>query len=312
MSERSWREAKEAKARVKGDASVSRLEGGAADEVGRACELAPAPGRPSASASANLRAALRRQEASRAGDVPDFARIAARVAARPSPLDVPRRSAAEAVRLAGTLAVAQLRVVPHAVLPAALTVAAAAVGAACLIGSVSAAEAAAGWWFAALLLFGAALTITLALSSGRADALSLATPLGPQAVVLARLSLVLGVDALAGLVASALFAWWVPGAEFGLGAVVESWLAPLALVAGASALATVWSEASWTGALAGAAVVPLVLPATGAASASGIAALIGSVQGALGSVGMLAVGAALLAAVVCSSRRAALARLQAL
>ena len=309
MSERSWREAK---ARVRGDAGVSRLEGGAADEVGRACAAEPAPGRPSASASANLRVALRRQEASRAGDVPDFARIAARVAARPSPLDVPRRSAAEAVRLAGTLAVSQLRVVPHAVLPAALTVAAAAVGAACLIGSVSAAEAAAGWWFAALLLFGAALTITLALSSGRADALSLATPLGPQAVVLARLSLVLGVDAFAGLAASALFAWWAPGAEFGVGTVVESWLAPLALVAGVAALATVWSEASWAGALAGTAVVPLVLPATGTASASGIAALIGSVQGALGSVGMLAVGAALLAAVVCSSHRAALARLQAL
>ena len=312
MSERSWQEAKEAKGRAKGDAGVPRLEGGAAGEVGRACAAKPAPGRPSASASANLRAALRRQEASRAGDVPDFARIAARVAARPSPLDVPRRSAAEAVRLAGTLAVSQLRVVPHAVLPAALTVAAAAVGAACLIGSVPAVEAAADWWFAAFLLFGVALTITLALSSGRADALSLATPIGPQAVVLARLSLVLGADALAGLAASALFAWWAPGAEFGVGAVVESWLAPLALVAGVAALATVWSEASWPGALAGAAFVPLVLPATETASASGVAALIGSVQGALGSVGMLAVGAALLAAVVCSSHRAALARLQAL
>ena len=141
MSERSWQEAKEAKGRAKGDAGVPRLEGGAAAEL--------APGRPSASASANLRAALRRQEASRAGDVPDFARIAARVVARPFPLDVPRRSAAEAVRLAGTLAVSQLRVVPHAVLPAALTVAAAAVGAACLIGSVPAVEAAADWWFAA-------------------------------------------------------------------------------------------------------------------------------------------------------------------
>ncbi|OUO89434.1 hypothetical protein B5F40_10965 [Gordonibacter sp. An230] len=259
-----------------------------------------------------MRTALRRQEAVRAGDVPDFARIAARVAAAPSSLDVPRRPVAEAVCLAGTLAVAQFRVVPHAVLSAALTVAAAAVGAACLIGVASAAASAASWWFAALLLFGTALTTTLAMSRGRADALSLATPLGPQAVALARLSLVLGVDALAGIAASALFAWLASGSGLDVGAVAESWLAPLSLVAGIAALATVWSEASWAGALAGAAVVPLVLPAAEVAPASGIAALAGSVQNALGSVGMLAVGVALLAAVVCSSRRVALARLRAL
>ena len=141
---------------------------------------------------------------------------------------------------------------------------------------VAAVEAA--WWFAAFLLVGAAITVTLALSSGRADALALATPLGPQTVALARLAAVLGVDALVGLASSAAFAWW---GSIELGFVVVSWLVPLALVAGASAFVAVWSETPWAGAVVGAVLVPLVLPAAQADTAGGAWGLVGVVQGAL-------------------------------
>ncbi|MFR1638487.1 MAG: hypothetical protein ACLSVD_04505 [Eggerthellaceae bacterium] len=67
--------------------------------------------------------------------------------------------------------------------------------------------------------------------------MALAMPLGPQTVLLARLTTVLGVDALAGLAASAAFAWW--GAAR-LRRVVLSWLA-LAVVAGVSAFVSVWT-----------------------------------------------------------------------
>lgn len=255
-----------------------------------------------------LREALQLQEQGQAGEVPGFAGIAARIEAQPSPLGMSRWPAAKGARLAAALAKAQLRAMPHVVLPAAIVVAAAAVGAACLIASTGVAAREAGWWFSAFLLVGVALTLTLALSSERADALALAMPLGPQTVVLARLAVVLGVDALAGLVASAAFAAWGP---LELSVVVGTWLVPFALVAGASAFVAVWAEAAWMGALAGAVLVPFALPAAQAASTEGIGALLGGLQGALGPAGLVVLGAGLLAAAVCSSRRAALSRLEA-
>ena len=254
-----------------------------------------------------MREALRQQESACAHDVPAFASIATRIEAAPSPLEAERWPAATGARLAASLVAAQVRVVPYAVLAAAVVVAAAALAGACLIGMTGVAAVEAAWWFAAFLLVGAAITVTLALSSGRADALALATPLGPQTVALARLAAVLGVDALVGLASSAAFAWW---GSIELGFVVVSWLVPLALVAGASAFVAVWSETPWAGAVVGAVLVPLVLPAAQADTAGGAWGLVGVVQGALGPVGLVALGAALLAAAVCSSRRAALARLQ--
>ncbi|MFR3091272.1 MAG: hypothetical protein ACLTMP_05655, partial [Eggerthella lenta] len=108
------------------------------------------------------------------------------------------------------------------------------------------ATGAAPWWFSTLLLLGVAITVTAALSTDAADALALAMPLGPQTVLLARLTTVLGVDALAGLAASAAFAWW--GAPLGFGAVVLSWLAPLAAVAGVSAFVSGHRLAKWAAA----------------------------------------------------------------
>lgn len=257
---------------------------------------------------ANLREALSRQERACAPDMPPFARIAARIEGEPSIFEAPAWPARKSARLAASLAAAQVRAMPRAVLPAALVTAALAAGAACFVAAGGGVSDAA-WWFSALLLLGAALTVTAALSSDAADALALAMPLGPQTVMLARLAVVLGVDALAGLVASAAFAWW--GVPLELGALVSSWLVPLAAVAGASAFVAVWANASWMGAAAGAVLVPLVAPAGHAAADGGLFAAIASMQGVVGPELVAVTGCALLAAAVATSRRALIAHMEA-
>ena len=257
--------------------------------------------------SAALHEALSRHERACAADAPPFARIAARIEEEPSVFEAPAWTPRTSARLAASLAFAQTRVMPRAVLPAALVMAALAAGAACFVAAGWGASDAA-WWFSALLLLGAALSVTAALSTDESDALALAMPLGPQTVLFARLAVVLGVDAFAGLVASAAFAWW--GAPLALGELVSSWLVPLAAVAGASAFVAVWSSAPWVGALAGAAIVPLVVPAGRAAVDGGLFAAIASLQGAVGPETVAAAGFALLAATVLTARRALLARLE--
>ena len=143
---------------------------------------------------------------------------------------------------------------------------------------------------------------------GAADALALAMPLGPQTVLLARLTTVLGVDALAGLAASAAFAWW--GAPLGFGAVVLSWLAPLAVVAGVSAFVSVWTGSPWAAGVAGAAAAALAAPVGRAAADGGMAAALAGLQSAIGPEVVLAAGCALLAAAVATARRATIARLE--
>ena len=184
---------------------------------------------------------------------------------------------------------------------------AAAAGAACFAVSAGA-TGAAPWWFSTLLLLGVAITVTAALSTDAADALALAMPLGPQTVLLARLTTVLGVDALAGLAASAAFAWW--GAPLGFGAVVLSWLAPLAAVAGVSAFVSVWTGSPWAAGVAGAAAAALAAPVGRAAADGGMAAALAGLQSAIGPEVVLAAGCALLAAAVATARRATIARLE--
>ena len=123
-------------------------------------------------ASAAMKQALSRQERECAAGAPSFAYIAARIAAEPSVFDAPAWSVLKSARLAADLARAQMRVVPRAVLPAALIIAAAAAGAACFAVSAGA-TGAASWWFSALLLLGVAITVTAALSTDAADALAL-------------------------------------------------------------------------------------------------------------------------------------------
>ncbi|MFQ9180547.1 MAG: hypothetical protein ACLR3C_12040 [Eggerthella lenta] len=144
-----------------------------------------------------MKQALSRQERECAAGAPSFAYIAARIAAEPSVFDAPAWSVLKSARLAADLARAQMRVVPRAVLPAALIIAAAAAGAACFAVSAGA-TGAAPWWFSTLLLLGVAITVTAALSTDAADALALAMPLGRRRFARC-LTTVLGVDALAGL-----------------------------------------------------------------------------------------------------------------
>lgn len=257
---------------------------------------------------AALREAMRRQERNCANGVPSFARIAARIEDEPSVFEAPAWSVRRSARLAASLAAVQVRVMPRAVLPAALAMAALATVAACFVASGWGAEGAA-WWFSALLLLGAALTVCAALSSDKADVLALAMPLGPQTVLLARLATVLGVDALAGLAASAAFAWW--GAPMELGMLVSSWLVSLAAVAGASALVAVWANASWAGAVAGAVLVPLVVPAGRAAADGGMLSAIAQLQGVVGCEATAIAGCVLLAAAVATARKALIAHLEA-
>lgn len=255
----------------------------------------------------SLRAALLQQEIECASGLPAFSSVAARIDAQPSALNAPRWPAGKSLRIAGSLAVSQLGVIPRVVIPSAVAVACVAVWLACFAPLLPDAVDP-SWLFSALLLFGVAITVTLALSADRADVLLLATPLGPQAVMLARLAAVLFVDAVAGIAASAAFAFW--GASVDFGGVVVSWLAPLAAVAGIASFVTVWTGASWAGAIVAAALVPAFAPVAHGTDAAGVVALIGSMQGALGPGGIAAIGVAVLAAVVCSARRAQLARLQ--
>ena len=244
---------------------------------------------------AALREAMRMQERACASDVPPFACIAAHIEGEPSIFEAPAWSVRKSARLAASLAAAQVRAMPWAVLPMALVMAALAVGVACFVDAGWDGDGAV-WWLSALLLLGA-------------DLLALAMPLGPQTVLLARLAVVLGVDALAGLAASAAFAWW--GAPVELGALVSSWLVPLAVVAGASAFVAVWSNAPWSGAVVGAVLVPLVVPVGRVAAGGGALSVIAQLQGAVGSGAMAAAGCVLLAVAVVTARRALVAHMEA-
>lgn len=255
-----------------------------------------------------LREAMQLQERTCAADVPPFARIAAHIESEPSIFEAPAWSVCASVRLAASLAAAQVRTMPRAVLPAALVMAVLAAGTACFAAAGGGVTDAV-WWLSVLLLLGAAFSVTAALSTDTADTLSLAMPLGPQTVLLARLAVVLGVDALAGLAASVVFAWW--GAPLELGALVLSWLIPLAAIAGASAFVAVWSNTSWMGVVAGALLVPLVVPVGRAAADGGVFAVIAQLQGVIGPEVAAIAGLALLAVTVITARKALIVRLQA-
>ncbi|MEI3232005.1 MAG: hypothetical protein V8S24_12725 [Gordonibacter pamelaeae] len=82
---------------------------------------------------AALREAMRMQERACASDVPAFACIAARIEGEPSIFEASAWSVRRSARLAASLAAAQVRAMPWAVLPMALVMAALAVGVACFV-----------------------------------------------------------------------------------------------------------------------------------------------------------------------------------
>ena len=232
-----------------------------------------------------LREALRRRECERGGGGPDFETVRRRVAASPSPLDRRGWTAARSLRLAASLAWAQLRIVPWLVLPLALlTATLAALAARFFSVNVGARAAVAG--FSSLVLFGVNLTVTAALSRLREDSVCLATPVGPRAVVLARVAAVLALDAAA--------AW---GAAGSIGAMLAGWLVPMAAVAGAVAFLAIWT-APWAGVVVGMSVIPLVGPSS---SPIAFGPPSGSLQEAITPFGVVALGLALIAAAALSS-----------
>lgn len=262
---------------------------------------------PSDERASALRCALRCQEAERADGMPSFASVADRIRTRRSKLDAAPWTAPKSLRISIELALMQLRVVPQAVLPAALIVAALAV-----LGASAARTAApfldATWVFSVILLAGAALTATLALASERPDSIALATPVGPQTVTLARLAAVLCIDAAAGIAGCAVGV--LAGVPLDPGGLASAWLVPLAAVSGVSAFVAVWTGSTWAGSIIGATCIPVVAPVAHAAD-SGLALLVAGLQEAIGPAGIVILGVALLAATVCSAKRAAIVRMQA-
>jgi hypothetical protein len=249
-----------------------------------------------------FREVMRRWE-DQQSEAPEFALIRRRIARLPSPMDAPGWSAARSVRLAAALAWAQLRVVPWMILPVALVTVTMAILAARFFG-VTQGGSAGDTGFTAIMLAGIVGTVTMALSSSKPDSIALATPLGPQVVVLSRIALVLFVDALAGLAASWLVSAW--GYTSGLPELVASWLIPVALVAGAATFASIW-VAPWAGVVMGFVLIPMAAPASEAMFFFGLAGLL---RDALSPLGLLGAGAVLLAAAVTSARQAAVSGLQ--
>jgi hypothetical protein len=257
---------------------------------------------PEASGGASRRDILHRWESEEAA-APPFEQILRRIQRAPSPVDAPRWSVGRSLRLAAALAWAQAQVVPWLILPVALVMVAMAIFAAQFFG-VSQGGSAADTGFASIMLAGIVVTVTMALSSAKPDLIALATPLGPQVVVLARVALVLAVDALTGLAASKLVDVW--GYTSSLPAVVAGWLIPVALVAGAAAFAAIW-VAPWVGTVVGLALVPVTAPASDAMFFFGLSGLLWD---ALTPLGLLTVGTILLVATVSSARRAAVGGLR--
>lgn len=221
----------------------------------------------------DFRHALRRWDTEQGSAAPSFELIRRRIAGAPSPMDAPQWSAVRSLRLAGALGRAQLRVVPWLIVPVALVTVTMAILAARFFG-VSQGGSAADTGFTSVMLAGVAITVTMALSSTRPDSLALATPLGPQVVVMSRIALVLLVDAVAGIAASVLASAW--GYTTGLPELVASWLIPVALIAGAATFAAIWVT-PWVGAVAGFVLIPMAAPTSEAMFFFGLSGLLWNV-----------------------------------
>lgn len=249
---------------------------------------------------AMFRRVLHDWEEQRGPVAPDLATVRRRIAASPSPIDVPRWSAGRSARLVGALARAQVHVVPWLLVPVVLVTATMAVLAARFFG-VDRGASDAVWGFSSMMLLGIAVTVTMALSTARADELSLATPLGPQVVVMARVLVVVVIDSIAGLAASVLAWGW--GSTGELSMLIAGWMVPLAAIAGAVTFVAIWST-PWGGVVTGLVLVPLVTPST-VEIGVGMGAVTGRLWEALTPAGLLASGLVLLSGAIASARRAA-------
>ncbi|MEV7652242.1 hypothetical protein [Kocuria marina] len=249
---------------------------------------------------ASLRKALQQREAQFAM-APSFDTIRHRIAATPTLDSCPSWTSRRSLVLTVALVRAQMRIVPWLILPVALaTGALAALSARFLAAAQSSSFAVSG--FSSMMLFGVAITLTMAVSGFRADSVSLVTPLGPRAVLLARVVIVLAVDCLAGIGATgAVVAGGFPAPFL---TILLSWLLPLTAVTGAVTFIAVWTS-PWAAAVVGSILIPLVGPRPETdAGVFGLGSLMGVLQEAVTPVGVLAIGAAVLIAAVLSARPA--------
>lgn len=258
---------------------------------------------PDQNGTEQLRAALARVEASRAGSLPGFGTVWRAVTASVSPMDAPQWSLARGIRVTAALVLAQARVASWLIVPAALVSAALAVLTARWLGAAQGSSAVASG-FVALILAGAVVTMTMAVSRRAADSVSATTPVGPAAVLFARVTMVLIIDCLAGGAASWLAT--ASGSVDAFGPLVMTWLAPMVLVTGLTTLLSVWA-APWVGALIGLMTIPVLVPAPEPMVRVGLGAVIGAVHDALPSFAVVGVGAGLFAIALLMARRAAVA-----
>lgn len=249
---------------------------------------------------ATLRKALKQRE-TKFAMAPPFDAIRRRIGTTPT-LDFHARwTSRQSLVLTAALVTAQIRIVPWLILPVALaTGAMATLSARFLAIAQSSSFAVSG--FSSMMLFGVAITLTMAISSFRADSVSLVTPLGPRAVLLARVVLVLAIDCVAGVGATgAVVAWGFPAPFL---TILLGWLLPLTAVTGVVTFTAIWSY-PWAAAIVGSLLIPLVGPRPETdGGAFGLGSLLGVLQAAMTPIGVLAIGAVALAAAVLSARPA--------
>ncbi|WP_143233347.1 hypothetical protein [Actinomyces ruminis] len=244
-----------------------------------------------------FREALRRWDAENAPTTPTFNSIYRYIIESPSPLNAPRWSARRSLRLSIALTAAQVRIVPWLVFPVALGIATAAVYSARFFGLTQGTSAGLSG-FASTMLVSIAATVTIALSTYKPDAVCLATPLGPQVVVLSRLVVVLTVDTVTGVVASALVAANSFAGTFAN--LLVGWMAPSAIIAGSATFVAIWVT-PWAGSLLALSLIPFVSPA----ASTSLGAATGILWTTLTPPGLLIAGLAVLTAAIASARTAA-------
>lgn len=250
-----------------------------------------------------IRAALGRIEAAKTRNIPSFATIRSHIEVSASPMDEPRWRLGHSAQIAAALVLAQFRIVPWLVAPAALVSAGLAVLTARLLGAAQGVSAATTG-FVSLILIGAVVTMTMAVSGRGSDSISVVTPLGPGSVLFARVTMVFIVDCGAGVAASRMAATWGPADA--VGSLILAWLVPMVTVAGLATFLAVWT-APWVGAVVGITAIPVMIPAPEGIMRVGLGAVIGAVDNAIPATGTTALGLGLFALALLLARRSAIA-----
>lgn len=254
---------------------------------------------------ASLRNALHQREAQFAM-APPFESIRHRIATTPTLEPRAHWTLRRTLALTIALVWAQIRVVPWLIIPVVIaTGGLATLAARFLVTAQNSSSAVSG--FASIMLFGVAITLTMAVSGFKTDVVTLVTPLGSRSVLLARVAVVLLVDCIAGFAASGFAA--VAGFNTPFITILLSWLVPLTAVAGVVTFTVIWTS-PWVATVIAATLIPLVGPRSETDIAVfGLGSLVGVVQDAVTPAGVVGIGILTLTAAVMSARPAVLSSL---